>query len=44
MNKFRIVPSPLTLVAEGQSYRENGHRLGLSKHTVLGIVKRDRAT
>ena len=32
----------LTLVGEGQSYREISHRLGLSKNTVLDIVKRDR--
>ena len=32
----------LKLVAEGQSYRESSHRLGLSKNTVLDIVKRDR--
>jgi len=36
---FRV----LKLVGEGQSYREISHRLGLSKNTVLGIVKRDRA-
>jgi putative DNA-invertase from lambdoid prophage Rac len=30
------------LVAEGQSYREISHRLGLSKNTVLDIVKRNR--
>jgi DNA invertase Pin-like site-specific DNA recombinase len=34
----------LKLVDEGQSYREIGHRLGLSKNTVLGIVKRARET
>jgi putative DNA-invertase from lambdoid prophage Rac len=33
----------LKLVGEGQSYREISHRLGLSKNTVLDIVKRDRA-
>ena len=32
----------LKLVGEGQSYREIGRRLGLSKNTVLDIVKRDR--
>jgi putative DNA-invertase from lambdoid prophage Rac len=32
----------LTLVSEGQSYREIGRRLGLSKNTVLGIVQRNR--
>lgn len=39
----RHTPRVLRLVAEGQSYREIGHRIGLSKNTVLGIVKRDRA-
>ncbi len=39
----RHSPRVLRLVADGQSYREIGHRLGLSKNTVLGIVKRDRA-
>jgi putative DNA-invertase from lambdoid prophage Rac len=34
----------LKLVGEGQSYRQISHRLGLSKNTVLDIVKRDRAT
>jgi len=29
--------------SEGQSYREISHRLGLSKNTVLDIVKRNRA-
>nr|WP_181726105.1 recombinase family protein [Polaromonas sp.]QJS06436.1 resolvase TnpR [Polaromonas sp.] len=33
----------LELVAAGQSYREIGLRLGISKNTVLDIVKRDRA-
>jgi DNA-binding CsgD family transcriptional regulator len=33
----------LKLVGEGQSYREISHRLGLSKNTILDIVKRDRA-
>jgi transposase len=32
----------LKLVGEGQSYREISHRLGLSKNTILDIVKRDR--
>jgi transposase len=40
----RYAPKVLKLVAEGQSYREISHRLGLSKNTVLDIVKRDRAT
>jgi predicted site-specific integrase-resolvase len=33
----------IDVVGEGQSYRKISHRLGLSKNTVLGIVKRDRA-
>ena len=33
----------LELAAAGQSYREVGLRLGISKNTVLDIVKRDRA-
>ncbi|CAM3841962.1 helix-turn-helix domain-containing protein (plasmid) [Polaromonas hydrogenivorans] len=33
----------LELVAAGQSYREIGLRLGISKNTVLAIVKRHRA-
>jgi DNA invertase Pin-like site-specific DNA recombinase len=39
----RFSPKVLKLVSEGQSYREISHRLGLSKNTVLDIVKRDRA-
>jgi DNA invertase Pin-like site-specific DNA recombinase len=39
----RFASKVLKLVGEGQSYREISHRLGLSKNTVLGIVKRDRA-
>lgn len=39
----RFAPKVLKLVGEGQSYREISHRLGLSKNTVLDIVKRDRA-
>ena len=39
----RFAPKVLKLVGEGQSYREVSHRLGLSKNTVLDIVKRDRA-
>jgi DNA invertase Pin-like site-specific DNA recombinase len=38
----RYAPKVLKLVGEGQSYREISHRLGLSKNTVLDIVKRDR--
>jgi hypothetical protein len=37
----RFAPKVLKLVGEGQSYREISHRLGLSKNTVLDIVKRD---
>jgi putative DNA-invertase from lambdoid prophage Rac len=33
----------LKFVGAGQSYREISHRLGISKNTVLDIVKRDRA-
>jgi putative DNA-invertase from lambdoid prophage Rac len=40
----RYAPKVLKFVGEGQSYREISHRLGLSKNTVLDIVKRDRAT
>ena len=40
----RYAPKVLKLVDEGQSYREISHRLGLSKNTVLDIVKRNRAT
>ena len=40
----RYAPKVLKLVGEGQSYREISHRLGLSKNTVLDIVKRNRAT
>ena len=39
----RFAPKVLKLVGEGQFYREISHRLGLSKYTVLGILKRDRA-
>jgi DNA invertase Pin-like site-specific DNA recombinase len=39
----RFAPKVLKLVSEGQSYREISHRLGLSKNTVLDIVKRGRA-
>jgi hypothetical protein len=37
----RFAPKALKLVGEGQSYREISHRLGLSKNTILDIVKRD---
>ena len=39
----RHAPKVLQLVGAGQSYREIRHRLGISKITVLDIVKRDRA-
>jgi putative DNA-invertase from lambdoid prophage Rac len=39
----RHAPRVLQFVAEGRSYREIGHRLGISKNTVLAIVKRDRS-
>ena len=39
----RHAPKALQLVSAGQSYREISHRLGISKNTVLDIVKRDRA-
>ena len=38
-----FAPKVLKLVSEGQSYREISHWLGLSKNTVLAIVKHDRA-
>jgi DNA-binding CsgD family transcriptional regulator len=38
-----LAPKVLKLVSKGQSYREISHRLGLSKNTVLEIVKRDPA-
>ena len=39
----RYATKVLKLVDEGESYREISHRLGLSKNTVLDIVKRNRA-
>ena len=39
----RLAPKVLKLVGEGQSYREISHRPGLSKNTVLDIVKCNRA-
>ena len=39
----RLAPKVLALVAAGRSYRLIGRELGLSKNTVLGIVKRNRA-
>jgi DNA invertase Pin-like site-specific DNA recombinase len=38
----KLAPKVLALVAEGQSYRQIGRHLDLSKNTVLGIVKRER--
>jgi DNA invertase Pin-like site-specific DNA recombinase len=42
-NVDRFAPKVLKLVGERQFYREISHGLGLSKNTVLDIVKRDRA-
>src|ERR1700676_2111765 len=39
----RFAPKVLKFVSERQSYREISRRLGVSKNTVLDIVKRDRA-
>ena len=39
----RCTPKILQLVGAGQSYREISHRLGISKNTVLDILKRHRA-
>jgi DNA invertase Pin-like site-specific DNA recombinase len=39
----RFAPKVLALVATGRSYRRIGRELGLSKNTVLEIVKRSRA-
>jgi DNA invertase Pin-like site-specific DNA recombinase len=39
----RHAANVLKFVSAGQSYREISHRLGISKNTVLDIVKRDRA-
>ena len=39
----RLAPKVLALVAAGRSYRLISHELGLSKNTVLEIVKRNRA-
>jgi putative DNA-invertase from lambdoid prophage Rac len=40
----RHTPRVLKLVSDGQSYREISHRLGISKNTVLDIVKRERSS
>jgi len=39
----KLAPKVLALVAAGQSYRQIGRQLDLSKNTVLEIVKRNRA-
>ena len=39
----KLTPKVLALVAAGQSYRQIGRQLDLSKNTVLEIVKRQRA-
>ena|ERR1035437_3396694 len=39
----KLTPKVLALVAAGQSYRQIGMQLDLSKNTVLEIVKRERA-
>ena len=39
----RHAPRVLKLVSDGQSYWEISRQLGISKNTVLDIVKRDRA-
>jgi transposase len=33
----------ITSAGEGESYREVSYRLGLSRNTLMDIVKRDRA-
>lgn len=38
----KLTPKVLELVAAGQSYRQIGRQLDLSKNTVLAIVKRER--
>jgi DNA-binding NarL/FixJ family response regulator len=39
----RLTPKVLALVAEGRSYRLIGRELGLSKNTVVAMIKRNRA-
>jgi putative DNA-invertase from lambdoid prophage Rac len=39
----KLTPKVLALVKSGESYREIGRRLDISKNTVLEIVKRERA-
>jgi putative DNA-invertase from lambdoid prophage Rac len=38
----KLAPKVLALVATGQSYRQIGRQLDISKNTVLDIVKRAR--
>ena len=40
----RLAPKVLDLIAQGRSYRLVGREVGLSKNTVAGIVKRDKAS
>ena len=39
----RLAPKVLALVAQGRRYRLIGREVGLSKNTVAGIVRRNRA-
>ncbi len=39
----RLAPKVLALIAQGRSYRLVGREVGLSKNTVAGIVRRNRA-
>ena len=39
----RLAPKVLALIEQGRSYRLVGRELGISKNTVAGIVKRNRA-
>jgi DNA-binding NarL/FixJ family response regulator len=39
----RLAPKVLALIAQGRSYRVVGREVGLSKNTVAGILKRERA-
>jgi putative DNA-invertase from lambdoid prophage Rac len=43
VKSYKLAPKVLALVAAGQSYRQIGRQLDLSKNTVLDIVKRERA-
>ena len=40
----RLAPKVLALASQGRSYRLIGRELGLSKNTIVGIVKRNRAS